>query len=1176
MYNKLLLINGGGVTSMAQKSKQAKNCANIVIGLGGTGTFCTKMIKTQSFQRLRFNGDDTNGRFHRIKFLSIDTDIKADGQNDESNIMGLDADEIVNIEDHSLIDALHDGVQWQDWVPKDGSLKAGSGAGASGVRPLGRLYLAGNAQKVITRIQNIYNEATSGLAISKMADGASRAYIHVISGMGGGTGSGTFLDLCYMLKEYFPDANIIGYFFLPQVNEDVVAAADVKAYIRNNGYGAMQDLDYCMSLAKNHGAFDQVYNTSPVRPIPWSSAPVHLCHIISNQGAVMNGHGKTAYNYAMNVVTEYLLDFFVDAAGKDHDMISEISNADTKMHQAEAKRTCGYNCNYSSMGSSCAIVPFREINTYLTARLFSEFNKIFTSRGTAFPIADDIMRIACNAYARGGMGQNAVYDGILRQLYNKANPTMFAPFQYDIKDVDWNNIVTDKDMLARMGADIQIPRQLYDHYEPRLNQKIGVYETNMKSMLDINNSGSLLGQIKRQLNMVACDVTKGPAYAYGAIKRAEKGSLVNIIDGLIAQNIQTLNNKELNIQSRVAEYNNAVLDAKTAGSLSLKKKSAIAEEALIGYMAQLSEVHMFRRLGKILYEFKKQLITEADTYYIRLLNVFNELMETFLQNEKDIESDTPLAVDTSYAEYLLTMDQIKKTLDEEIAKSVPNVPDAFGNFMTYLMRDRDMLFTENKAQFCDYIVQFFVDTEHGLFNSFVNKTIDDYLRMAYAHDNSLHDYTQVTNDNVTQYVQARLQNLFNKARPLFETNSKVQDTGGLTMSGWVTIPSISAAIQQAAANTNINYNLIVNPSAVTDRIFIEMRHDGVSLSAISGIPIAENNVPQNSKLHSYLGMPQIPGKFRDWGKLAPLSPIQFFNSSNVTLKYVEDYVKVFDDAMEAGLIKITSQGQIQYYGVSEDKAAALIKAGEDLTAAIRSAANLAELSASAIKDGIAALEENVAGALEMIEEVTELKAEYKDPMNDPDGMKYTTRFYRDLFVKAPQLVMDTQAQIERMEKLQAAVADVKPLYEARFKELKSGSLAMDAFCLALFTGIIDIVGNDLSYSWNERGKTNEEKLSCMKELGKFPFAVIPSYQAYLSFKNMDPELKEQIWNMANDKENDLYADPAAVLDTKIEAFMKRINGWYNQTAKFAEKAEIEKFLADLYDQFENFKMNHSF
>src|SRR5947209_10840709 len=99
-----------------------------------------------------------------------------------------------------------------------------------GWRALGRLAFVDNYRPIIRRLR-------SGLEASTDADGLARAAretglglqtnlprVYVVTGLGGGTGAGMFIDLAYALREMlrqegYAQAEVVGVLLLPAAGE---------------------------------------------------------------------------------------------------------------------------------------------------------------------------------------------------------------------------------------------------------------------------------------------------------------------------------------------------------------------------------------------------------------------------------------------------------------------------------------------------------------------------------------------------------------------------------------------------------------------------------------------------------------------------------------------------------------------------------------------------------------------------------------------------------------------------------------------------------------------------------------------------------------------------------------------------------------------------------------------
>jgi hypothetical protein len=137
--------------------------------------------------------------------------------------------------------------------------------GAGGIRQVGRFLLVDKAAQPYDKIRSVIQ----GALVDK-----SKLNVHICSGISGGTGSGTFLDICYLVRAILKDigkeeANVFGYFFLPDVNLSVpeaLANALRSRYIKVNGYAALKELDYCMNFDKNQDGYNMNYGFKMVNP----------------------------------------------------------------------------------------------------------------------------------------------------------------------------------------------------------------------------------------------------------------------------------------------------------------------------------------------------------------------------------------------------------------------------------------------------------------------------------------------------------------------------------------------------------------------------------------------------------------------------------------------------------------------------------------------------------------------------------------------------------------------------------------------------------------------------------------------------------------------------------------------------------------------------------------------
>lgn len=129
--------------------------------------------------------------------------------------------------------------------------------GAGGVRQQGRLRLFCNIQQVMRAVQIAL--------LSGYWSHTKKVRIFLMAGLGGGTGSGTFLDMAYIVRqlaeELKPKApvEVYGCLFFPEMNA-IVHPCHTAEYMKVNAYAALQELDWCMGLPEEGARFTQQYS----------------------------------------------------------------------------------------------------------------------------------------------------------------------------------------------------------------------------------------------------------------------------------------------------------------------------------------------------------------------------------------------------------------------------------------------------------------------------------------------------------------------------------------------------------------------------------------------------------------------------------------------------------------------------------------------------------------------------------------------------------------------------------------------------------------------------------------------------------------------------------------------------------------------------------------------------
>ena len=392
-YDSLLLNCGGGIINRSQQSKQYRGAAALAIGIGGTGVAALAELKQKVYQQLEPDDPDSPvPEYQHIQFLAIDSDT--------TDIYGMRGKakldigrEFFSINNPNLAAALRAknlievdaSLNWMD-IDKITNLLGTQGAG--GVRQVGRYLLISKARNLISTIQAKCTQALEGMTGSELD-------VYIFAGLSGGTGGGCFLDTCYIVQRALENmgraqsANVTGLFYLPDVvtSKPQVASDPAKVkYNSSNGYAAMKELDYLMSLKDADDWFRQDYGTFKIET---QKPPVNMCYLISaikSDGSLVPDGFRYCINMAADYVMTYLADVqlpnpdpFIAAGGfvpaPEYGLTMRGHLANVVNGISGLPRMHGANLSYHILGAASAEIPVTQISTYLAAGFMRRFKE---------------------------------------------------------------------------------------------------------------------------------------------------------------------------------------------------------------------------------------------------------------------------------------------------------------------------------------------------------------------------------------------------------------------------------------------------------------------------------------------------------------------------------------------------------------------------------------------------------------------------------------------------------------------------------------------------------------------------------------------------------------------------------------------------------------------------------
>ena len=227
----------------------------LVVGLGGTGCDALLTIKEVFAERYILPKDGKGQDLpapNKTAYLGIDSRTQRPD--------GFEVGEYVDISLSGIDKMLSDQKELltpyeRTWVNRNLRHSA-NGNGMGTIRQAARLALSRNYDKVNQAIKGALNNIVSvnaGEADSRV----NQVEIVLVTGIGGGTGSGIFLDMCQILRAAakaatVSPAKLTGYIVMPDVSlANVSSASGMEGPIKHNAYAALKELDLLMLVNQN-------------------------------------------------------------------------------------------------------------------------------------------------------------------------------------------------------------------------------------------------------------------------------------------------------------------------------------------------------------------------------------------------------------------------------------------------------------------------------------------------------------------------------------------------------------------------------------------------------------------------------------------------------------------------------------------------------------------------------------------------------------------------------------------------------------------------------------------------------------------------------------------------------------------------------------------------------------
>lgn len=261
----------------------------LFIGLGGTGNLALKYAKKRFYEIYGKGQNFDDFEIPLIQYLALDTDVddleKGVGHKNKYSLKGADCCYMKVANPGDVLK--HNPYVENEWMPKKNTSalkKAKITQGAGQIRSFGRVSLMGNYQEIenqisakIDKINKWENQQNTDF--EAMSGGINVVFCFSIAG---GTGSGSFLDVAYIVKklmEGHDEWTSQAYVVLPEIFDTLIKEQLAKDRIWGNSYAALREIEFFMENKTNMSHLELLSNIN----IPIDGAPFDIISLISDE-----------------------------------------------------------------------------------------------------------------------------------------------------------------------------------------------------------------------------------------------------------------------------------------------------------------------------------------------------------------------------------------------------------------------------------------------------------------------------------------------------------------------------------------------------------------------------------------------------------------------------------------------------------------------------------------------------------------------------------------------------------------------------------------------------------------------------------------------------------------------------------------------------------------------------
>ncbi|MED4954580.1 tubulin-like doman-containing protein [Paenibacillus macerans] len=1097
---------GGGIVSDKIRVDTIDNPI-LIIGLGGTGIDALLRLKYQINRRFRLPEDPLSKKKRdkpdNVEFLAFETNEQDRSKRYKG--IGLDPiNEFVLLSNPEIGGLLQNRSILEpyitDWLSPELSITDGMN-GAAGVRQAGRLLLFTKINQVVQAIDKKIKTLSVGTNKKLM--------VFLLTGLSGGTGSGCFLDIAYIVRGIIERdhgsagidrVNILGYLFTPDINLSNKSLSEhTREYIKKNGYAALKELDYWMNVDHRSERFKQQYGNilNVNSPLP----PFNLCHLIS----ATNTEGKlleNAYDYCMNVTAENITNFMANEekqSGEEFAIHDYISNIRTNI--AQMNKVYPANYEYNIIGASSAVLPIEEMTTYLAYRLFDKMEKMFHQA----PTQEEVEKFARK------LGVDL--DSIVKTFEARVPEPL--PGYENSERLSYANVV--KSQVVNLDTELE------QSFLARAREE---YIKAKKQL-----PGELLEQFSDQIRRLFLHPEQGPFYVSRLI-HTEKGFCLL---KMLLSYIETLRENLLRIPREIeAAQDHAqekLGDAKSAFVSKEKKKNAYIEAKINEYWLH-ADVERTEQMIEFYEDLYDLLNRENNRIYSVFTEILNALSSIFSKNG-DILTSGEEQVDhkgnKTYYWNIVSVPDISKVVSGIMEQK--DVDDLIRDFAAELLDNSNQWVKEQEIDIVSSISDFLSEK----FGDLITKSMEDFLIIKYGQDEPIEKF-------VERHIASKLDE---EAVPVFHLSNS---TGNLHFPSWgfvsvpVKAPSILKGIRNYQNNAIGKSHFTVKESEVKNRIFWLNTRNGVPLFVYTPLKVYEESYERTILDKEGIGRHLVQTERDNWTYLPSPIPEKSWGETYVNPRVKTYNARVREEFAKALALKVivekdADQNTSSRYSVVFTKPFSL----QDKLAAYDMRLEAAKPNLGEVKRAAVELKRLLAEGLPQ-ESVKDIFGSINEEMA------------KENLIRSPQLTAAVRQEIAKYDEIAAMAAKLDAVLEQHQDEEKW----LEQFIEALYTGTVTKKGALYVYDRDPEEEAWEPFANLMKSQNYV------EYEVFVHFRGLDEKSHSTLMRKASRRAAELTASEnieplLQTLDELAARFLEGRDSLEYERAALANGDEMYQF-----------------